>query len=213
MSMRPRQSSARASGSEAITETVWGELRDPLLGFIARRVPTPHDAEDILQDVLLRIHRHAEELERVDRFASWAYRIATNSIADHYRRPIRREMPFGHAEDVPAPHRPIDSDGRDPRTQLAGCVRPLIANLPDPYRQAVELTELHGVTQAEAATRLGLSVSGMKSRVQRGRDQLKDLMLDCCAVELDSRGTVSDVTPRHAACATCAADETQSASF
>ena len=85
--MPPRQSSARASRSANVAETVWTDLRGPLLGFIARRVPTPYDAEDILQDVLLRIHRNADELQSVDRVTSWVYRIATNSIADHSRRP------------------------------------------------------------------------------------------------------------------------------
>jgi RNA polymerase sigma-70 factor, ECF subfamily len=202
--MPPRQSSARASRSANVAETVWTDLRGPLLGFIARRVPTPYDAEDILQDVLLRIHRNADELQSVDRVTSWVYRIATNSIADHYRRPIRRELPFGHADDVPGIDGPIESGGREPRTTLAGCVGPLVANLPEPYRQALEVTELQRITQADAAARLGLSVSGMKSRVQRGRGQLKDLLLECCEIELDSRSAVADIRPRSANCSTCA---------
>ena len=68
--------------------------------------------------------------------------------------------------------------------------------LPEPYREALVLTELDGLTQADAATRLGLSTSGMKSRVQRGRGQLRDLLLGCCEIELDRRNRVTDYVPR-----------------
>ena len=54
------------------------------------------------------------------------------------------------------------------------------------------LTDIEGLTRAEAADRLGLSVSGMKSRVQRGRAKLKQALLRCCAVETDRWGTVLD---------------------
>ena len=59
------------------------------------------------------------------------------------------------------------------------------------------LTELEGVTQKDAAAKLGLSISGMKSRVQRGRGKLKDVVLDCCEVELDRRGGLVDYRRRN----------------
>jgi RNA polymerase sigma-70 factor, ECF subfamily len=193
-------------------DTVWRELHDRLLGFIARRVPTPQDAEDILQEVMLRIHRHSADLEDADRVASWVYRIATNSIADHYRKPARRELPSGQATDVPEPDdAPPAAVWTEPnvtelRAELAGCVAPLIARLPEIYREAIEVTEFQGITQAQAAARLGLSASGMKTRVQRGRGQLKDLLLDCCHIELDSRGGVIGYRSKRGSCTTCGRD-------
>jgi RNA polymerase sigma-70 factor (ECF subfamily) len=86
------------------------------------------------------------------------------------------------------------------RGELARCVAPLIERLPGSYRQALVLTEVDGVTQAEAASRLGLSVSGMKTRVQRARGRLKDLLLDCCHVELDRRRGVSGYRARRGQC-------------
>ena len=74
----------------------WDELREPLLAFIARRTPDRDTAEDILQDVLLRIHRHADELEHSSAVRAWIFQIARNAIADHYRRAaVRREQPAG----------------------------------------------------------------------------------------------------------------------
>jgi RNA polymerase sigma-70 factor (ECF subfamily) len=68
----------------------------------------------------------------------------------------------------------------------------MIERLPENYRQAITLVDLEGLAQHEAAARLGLSVSGMKSRVQRGRHQLRDMLEACCVIALDRRGGVTD---------------------
>jgi RNA polymerase sigma-70 factor (ECF subfamily) len=181
-------------------EAIWEEFHQRLLGFIARRVPDRDSAEDILQEVMLRIHRHAGELEHSAAVGGWIHRIARNAIVDHYRRaPLRRERPAGiepAPDDAPAP----EPAGADLRGELARCLAPLLDRLPAKHREALELTELNGVTQAEAAARLGLSTSGMKSRVQRARAQLKDLLADCCEIELDRRGGVTSYQPRRSPC-------------
>jgi RNA polymerase sigma-70 factor, ECF subfamily len=177
----------------------WREMRGPLAGFIARRVADPQDAEDVLQEVMLRMHRHGDELVSADRVAAWVYRIARNAIVDHYRRRAARpELPAGAAGDLEE-----HEDGslgelasETLRRELAACLRPLIDRLPDKQREALVLTELEGLTQIEAARRLGISVSGAKARVQRGRAQLRTLLLDCCHVELDSRGGITEYEAR-----------------
>lgn len=84
-----------------------------------------------------------------------------------------------------------------PGKVLAGCLEPLVERLPEPYLDAVTLTELNGLNQKEAADELGVSLSGMKSRIQRGRGKLKDLLLDCCKIEVDRRGAVIDYERRN----------------
>ena len=187
------------------------ELQERVQAFVARRVPSHADAEDIAQEVMLRIHRHSDELEHAERMLGWVYRIAANAIADHYRRPARREFPTGHATDVPEPYADIEPPaGMEPgpdelRRELAACLAPLIERLPPLYRQALELTEFDGMSQVDAAATLGLSVSGMKARVQRGRQQLRELLLECCEVQLDRRRQVTDVRSRGTACGSCGA--------
>ena len=75
-------------------------------------------------------------------------------------------------------------------------VAPFIALLPSPYREALTLTELEGITQREAAAMVGISVSGMKSRVQRGRRELRALFEACCNIALDGRGRIISCEPR-----------------
>ena len=80
----------------------------------------------------------------------------------------------------------------DAARELATCLGPMVARLPSPYREAVTLVDLEGIPQKEAALRAGLSLSGMKSRVQRGRQALEQLVHDCCQIELDATGRIMD---------------------
>ncbi len=88
-------------------------------------------------------------------------------------------------------------------TELAGCLRPMIERLSGEYRQAVVLVDLEGLTHQEAAAQLGLSLSGMKSRVQRGRRQLKEMLEACCTIELDRRRGVVDYDLRNQQDSSC----------
>jgi RNA polymerase sigma-70 factor, ECF subfamily len=84
----------------------------------------------------------------------------------------------------------------------------MVRGLPDGYRRAIELTDLEGLTQAAAAERLGLSLPGAKSRVQRGRARLKDMLLRCCEIETDRRGRVIAFEARDGeGCASCGEEQ------
>jgi len=183
-------------------EAIWRDLHGPLLAFIARRVADPASAEDILQEVMLSIHRHSGDLADDSTVGGWVHQIARNAIIDNYRRAAaRRERPAGAPMDLeqPAPL-PPEPGTAELRTELAACLEPLLARLPVSYREALRLTELGGLTQAEAAIAVGLSTSGMKTRVQRARRQLKALFVDCCQIELDRRGGIIDYQPHGAGC-------------
>jgi SAM-dependent methyltransferase len=107
-----------------------------------------------------------------------------------------------HARKVNAANEPT-ADDRETARALACCVSIFVARLPSPYREAVTLVELEGVTVREAAEMVGVSISGMKSRVQRGRAQLRELFDECCEIALDARGKVIDYTPRPRSCRPC----------
>jgi RNA polymerase sigma-70 factor (ECF subfamily) len=174
---------------------VFEDFHDALLAFIARRVRDRDTAEDILQDVMLRVHRHAGELEHADAVAGWVYQIARNAITDHHRRAAaRREQPAGIELGDDEPFEP-EPDDNVARTEVAACLRPFLDELPSHHREALALTELGELSQADAARRLGVSPSGMKSRVQRGRAQLREMLVACCQIDLDRRARVTSYEP------------------
>jgi RNA polymerase sigma-70 factor (ECF subfamily) len=169
----------------------WDALRAELYRFVARRIPAA-DAEDVVQEALLRIHRGLPNLRAAGAVVGWLYQVTRNALADH----VRALRPGEEVDDQDGgPTVEADDTAFE---RLAACVAPFVAMLPDHYREAIELVELRGVSQVDAASRLGIPVSTMKSRVQRGRAQLRALLDRCCAIELDARGHVCDVTPRGA---------------
>jgi RNA polymerase sigma-70 factor (ECF subfamily) len=92
-------------------------------------------------------------------------------------------------------------------TGLATFAAAAITRLPAPYRQALTLTELEGMTQLAAAKLLGLSPSGMKSRVQRGREKLREMLDASCTIALDVRGGVIACEPKESAKCSCTGRE------
>lgn len=186
------------------TERVWEEFHTPLQQFIQRRVSDEHTAEDILQDVFLRIHQHMDSLKDVRKLEGWIYQITRNAIIDAYRK-SRQETTLEAAEVLDLPEELPDDDVV---SELLPCVRTMVRNLPELDRQALVLTEYQGLTQKELAERLGLSFSGAKSRVQRAREKLRQQLLDCCHFELDRRGHIIDYRSRCQCCETaCCAGE------
>ncbi len=181
-----------------ITVEVWERFSGDLRQFIFRRVANSQDAEDLLQDVFLKIHTRIHTLRDEERLAAWVYRIARNKITDYYRKnELLVELPDF------LPEVPDDNDGEDAIAQLSVGLQDMIATMPEIYRQPLILSEIKGEKQAEVAVQLGLSLSGAKSRIQRGRNLLKQSLLDCCHFEYDRRGGVIDYYPKQECCAQC----------
>jgi RNA polymerase sigma-70 factor, ECF subfamily len=175
--------------------TIWDNFGNRLLQFIRRRVADRAIAEDLLQESFLRIHAGIEALKDQSKTESWIYQIARNVIIDHYRgRHESVELP----EDVLAV---AMQNEPEPAEMLSHSLREMTEALPEPYRQALLLTEYEGLTQVELAAKLGISLSGAKSRVQRAREKLKDALLTCCHFELDRHGRIIDYWD-HCCCCT-----------
>jgi RNA polymerase sigma-70 factor (ECF subfamily) len=190
----------------ATTEILWDAFHQRLRSFVARRIENPADVDDIVQDIFVRIHERIGSVENEERVHAWIYQIARNSIIDYYRAPRRRRERLGSDAEFDSVHAQV-SDIDDPSAveELAPCLTPLLDQLTPAYRSALELTEFEGLTQREAALEQQISVSGLKSRVQRGRRQLHDLLRACCEIELDRRGGVINYTTRESTCACCSA--------
>lgn len=188
----------RAGGKGVIQSDMRSAYRDiegRLRPFVARRVSSPADADDVMQDVFLRMQRGMADLRDEERFGPWVYQVARSAIADHRRACARH--PLATSPEHDAVDDPIESeDDCAVERELATYIAPFVAMLATPYREALTLTELEGLTQKEAAEMMGLSLSGMKSRVQRGRHQLRKLLEDCCEIALDARGRVIACEPR-----------------
>ncbi len=163
---------------------LWQEYRSHLRNYIAKRVHEREAVDDILQEIFLKVNANLHAVKSHDSIPAWLFRIAANAIVDHYRSHKQWEaLPDEDQLAAPEPE-------RDYVAELATCLHPLIADLPETYRSALVLSEIEGLPQKEVASRLGITLSGANSRVQRGREKLRQRVLDCCHIETGRSGIV-----------------------
>jgi RNA polymerase sigma-70 factor (ECF subfamily) len=172
----------------------WLDIERRLRPYVARRVASPGDVEDVLQEIFVRIHRSLSALRDGESFGGWVYRIAQSCIADAAR--ARARSPLKLVEETPEMAAPSDDVSDELESNLGACVALFVARLPAPYREAVTLTELEGLTQKAAAEMLGVTLPAMKSRTLRGRERIRDMFEECCRISLDCRGRVTACEPR-----------------
>jgi RNA polymerase sigma-70 factor (ECF subfamily) len=187
----------RSGTDDPTTEQVWREFGAQLQAFVRRRIVDPDRADDVLGEIMLRIHRNLDRVEDHEHLTRWVYRITRNAVIDEYRRAERDRARRGALlDDAPEAAAGID-DEEQPSVlrELAACMRPLLDRLPPEQRRALQLSDLDGLTQADAARQESVSLSGMKSRVQRGRRRLAELLDRCCELTLDARGVPMEYHP------------------
>ena len=171
------------------TDAIWMQLSSDLRRFIRRRVSNDHLAEDLLQETFVRVHRNVAALQEAERLAAWVYQIAQDVVHDHHRGAANPTVRLADAG-------PVDDNGNHEPQFGRVWLDEMIRTLPDGYREAVQMAKIDERSQQYVADQLGLSLSGAKSRIQRGRAMLKDVLQQCCSFELDSRGRVMGCEPK-----------------
>lgn len=180
----------------ALINNIWKDHHDQLLRFIRKRVDKPDAAEDILQDVFLKILSKIDTLKNSDKLQSWMYQITRNVIADYYRQQQKESLLAGHQETE-------FQEDETAMKEAASWIRLYVRELPENYRKAVELSELKGMSVAQIAEQLDISYTNARARVQRGRQALKKSLTDCCTFHVDVYGNVIDYQRKDPKCRNC----------
>lgn len=169
----------------------WAALRSEIRSFVARRA-APADVDDLVQEVLVAIA--SSESERPQRLGAFAHRIARNTVAEHHRRRAREHARLARLAVEP------EDEGGEPlsptEASLANALALFLGSITPVYAEAVRAVDVEGRAQSEVARALGLPLSTLRTRVQRGRAELRDLVRQCCDIELDARGRVVACEPR-----------------
>ena len=157
-------------------ESVWNEFSGQIRSYLLGKVNRKDDADDLLQDIFIKIHNNLGELKDEKKLAPWIHQIVRNSLTDYYRK--KRLDTSEYNEDA------ITSDIDETDDEIfsacvANCINVFINRLPERYKVPLELSDIKGLKQKDIAKQMGLSYSGLKSRVQRGREMMKDMFIDC----------------------------------
>jgi RNA polymerase sigma-70 factor (ECF subfamily) len=166
---------------EALETLAWNKTQQELRNFVFRKVKDKALADDIVQEVFLKVHAKLGQLKDTEKVSGWIYQITRNTITDYYRSKSKNISP--QDLDWESEHQMLNDC-------VSTCLEEMLLTLPEKYREALELTELKNLSQTELAQKLNISYSGAKSRVQRARQMLKEKMDESYRIKMDSYGNV-----------------------
>ncbi len=176
-----------------MTDRTGQQLREQLTRYVHKRVSNHSDAEDLLQDILLKVLSNPGPAE-ADKLLYWVFAIARNQLTDYYRARGRNnhnvsleeeQMPAADEEDISA----------GVKEALRGVLGELIGELSEQDQHALRTVDLNGTSQKDFALGLGVEYTTAKSRVQRARKRLRRALERCCKIELDRRGAPTACKP------------------
>ncbi len=176
-----------------LTSSIWKAFAQPLKGYLVKQTKDDFIAEDLLLEVFLRIHQKSDTLRDSAGLKSWVYTIARNVLMDYFRKEKKlSEL----SED-------IDVADKETKADMHNCIYPFIERLPEPYKSTLQLTELKGVKHKILADEEGVSISAIKSRVQRGREMIRDMFVACCHFQLTADGKLTGEHQDSSQCSIC----------
>lgn len=167
--------------------TIYKQFHSDLLGYVKSKVRSREDAEDILQNVFIKISSNIDKLTEDVKLKSWIFTITRNAIIDYYRVNATKKkvaVPEEIDENI------LELDDPDPTKGLDQCMNSMIGLLPEEYRDIIIDSEIKGIKQKDLADKYEMAYPSMRSRVQRGRERLKQLFYNCCHIETDKHGNI-----------------------
>ncbi len=175
--------------------SIWANFHKELRVFILNKTRNSSDTDDILQDVFIKIIRNIDKVNRAENMRNYLYGIVRNAINDYFRN--RKQL----VEINEIEEKITEEESESLNATIAECcIKPFINKLPQNYKQALLITEFQNISQKELAEQLNISYSGAKSRVQRGKEKLKELILNCCTYQNDKYGNLIEPDDKNCDC-------------
>lgn len=173
----------------------WESLTGKLYIYLLKNVRDKDVAKDLLHDAFLKILEKRQFYRFKENYDGWAFVITKNVLIDYYRK-IKNNADFESIKEGLDENK----DESDTYKNLVPALKEFIEDLPEKYSKPLILSDIEGIKQELIARKLGLSVSGAKSRIQRARKMLKEYFLKCSEYKYDSRGKVVEFYPRSPSC-------------
>jgi len=173
--------------------SVYTAFRQSLLKYIGSKIRSTEDAKDILQNVFAKISMNVNALSEKQNIQHWLFAVTRNAIIDYYRVNASRQNLL---VDERAAENMVEEEPIDTTQGLDQCVSTMIELLPEDYRLILKDSELKGIKQKDLAKKYNMPYSSLRSRVQRGRERLKELFYECCYIETDQHGNILESRPK-----------------
>jgi len=166
----------------------WEDLNKHLLFFIKKRIKNKEDAEDILQDVYIKLHKNIDALTDEEKLVSWIYQITRNTINDCYKKCYRlKKVEFEeyHIELT-------QEEEENLNDEILISMKKIIEELPKDSKELIKLYEFEDMSHKEISKKLEIKENTSKSRLKRAKEKLKNQLDECCVFQIDKFGNVLD---------------------
>jgi len=175
-------------------ELLWKTFSEKVRSFILSKVKDEALADDLLQEVFIRVHTRIDTLRQADKVQGWIYQIARNLVYDHFKKQKKETALPENAEFVE------EETPDEVMTEALQDMAKMMDTMPPEYCDALCLSDLGGMSLQAYADRAGISYTLAKTRVFRARRMLKDMLMKCCHYQFDVYGTVTDIHPLDCCC-------------
>lgn len=175
---------------------IWNDFRSELYRYINSKVKNEYDAEDILQDIFVKIHKNIDTVEDTSKLKPWIFKITKNTIIDYYRKNKNPIVDIEKLEDEFQEGKESDNMNEE----ISKCLEIMVTELPEKYQKAIELHDIKGMKYKDISEKLDVSISCSKMREQRAKEKLKNILFECCDFELDAFGNVINYEQRNKVC-------------
>ena len=178
-------------------QQVYDEYHAKIFRYLTRIVGQS-EAEDLTQEVFVKVGQSLETFRGESQLSTWIYRIATNAALDRLRQPSVRHggeklLPVEAIAEIKADadiqtgELKASTEQRLIRSEMNGCIREIIQTLPEQYRSVIVLSELEGLKDSEIAEILGLTLQTAKMRLHRARAKLRKELAAACVFYRDEQ--------------------------
>lgn len=162
------------------TQKIWNKFGDELYFFILKKVKDKNATNDIFQNTFLKIHDKLSSLKKEEKVKAWIFQIARNEIVNHFHKEAIYIEQLNTNNEIPLP-----------KYQHTCCFDKFINELPEIYREVIELVYIKAYKQKDVASKLGISLENVKARIRRAKIILKKNFRDCCKYEFDKNGNLT----------------------
>jgi RNA polymerase sigma-70 factor (ECF subfamily) len=185
-------------------QEIFNEYQPKILKYLTR-ITNNYEAEDLTQEVFIKVESGLKNFRGDSKLSTWIYRIATNTAIDRMRNPsfknkvnevaayesTQENDPEIEDKDQFSGEKIESTDQQYVRKEMNSCIRNFIENLPEDYRAVVILSELEGFKNKEIAEVLHISLDTVKIRLHRARAQLRKKLESNCNMYRNEQNELS----------------------
>ena len=160
------------------TYEIWKKMGDEIYFFILKRVKDKNIANDVFQEVFLKIHANIGSLKQEGKLKSWAFQIVRNEIANYFNKENK--------------YIDFEENKEEINEEIINycCFDEFLNELSHPYKEVMELVYVEGKKQVEVSEILGITLANVKIRIKRAKESLKQKLQECCHYEVDKEGNL-----------------------